>query len=126
MATVVTSIPGGKGARFIVNRSSALGQRAVITVRVPGGTVLTTYDAKAIKGKPVTFETAPHPETRRVEVTGYYHYFERGYKESPEGKVLSTENGGDITTIGFDDNGRDDDGQRDYDFNDCTVTVELT
>ena len=61
-----------------------------------------------------------------MEIKGFYHYFNQGYKPSPDGKIVETSNNGSTTKVGFDDNGPNDNASgRDYDFNDCVITVTL-
>lgn len=123
---VTVLIPAGYSASFQIGRESALGQGAeiVLTLAKSGG----IYQKFFLAANPTpegAKQIIAQNDTLEASITGFYHFHEQGYKKSPDGKILSTTNGGRTIIVGFEDNGKNDNGQRDGDYNDCTVTINL-
>lgn len=122
---ITISIPGNRGATFSISRDSALGQGASVVIKTTTGTELLNFFMAANPTPDAPISTPPHPETRQITITGYYHFHAKGFKASPDGKVLSTSDNGEKIIVGFDDNGVHDNGKRDNDYNDCLITITL-
>jgi hypothetical protein len=117
------SIPGGRSASFSVSGEGALTTRAIIELSLPIGTPLESVTRE--RGNNGYFHTAAYPETRIVMVRGQYSYHGQWY-DCPDGRLTSGQNGGNTTVASFDDNGANNSGDRDHDFNDCVVRLDLT
>jgi hypothetical protein len=119
---VLFSVPGGRGVTFQVSGEGELTGGCRFLVQNLSG--VTLFDVFRERGAGGYFAVPAFPETLRVFLTGRYSYQGKWY-DCPEGRVQQVLNGGNTTVISFDDNGANNNGERDNDFNDCVVTADL-